>query len=362
MKVVTQDGPIINGVAGSSAKEVGPTSRERAISKFMEASKNSTQRIAASGESTMTNNAVELEPQALADSINNSTEAVDNSRHLDQSVSTEESQAPVTNEVIASSQEAEPVEPISNQYAMLARKEKALRAKAQATDAKLKAEREAFEIEKRAYQAKEQEYQTKYVPKDRLKSDLPSLLAEMGLSSEEISNVIYNAPKPEEVALNGKLSSFEKQIKELTEKLENQSKSYEEKEKQSYDQALNQIHYDTKRLVASDASFELIKETGSTQLVVDRIKEKFDTEGELLDIYEASMQIENELLEKYLKTSKLRKIQEKLGVKQEAPKLQAAAQAQSKAQPMKTLTNAVASSKKLSGRERAIKRFNGEQF
>jgi len=361
MKIEPKDGPTINSIAGSSPREIGQSARERAIAKFLESSKNSTQTITSSGESNTVSNAIPVEAPIPEVKVSDPSSImleggqIANSQETS-SVNKVDSQSP---EVKTSSEsKSDEGEPLSQQYALLARKEKALRAKAQAAEAASKAREEALRQKEEALRQKELEYASKYIPKDRIRSDLPSLLAELGLSSEDISNAVYNAPKPEEVALNNRLSSFEAKIKELTDKLESQSKSYEEREKASYDQAVATMHSDIKRLVASDPTFELIKETGSTQLVVDKITEKFDTEGELLDIHDAAMEVENELFERYLKASKLKKIQEKLGIKAEAPKSVTAPAPVQQSQPMKTLTNAVQPTKKLTARERAILAFN----
>ena len=359
MKVVPQAGPVM---AGNNVKEIGPSSRERALGAFMEGQRNSTQTIAADGTSKVTANTPVLNPTQVAPEEMSATQPA---RQIDDSVETPVEAAEP--EVKAAPEPKE--DPLSSQYALLARKERALRAKAQAEASRIKADREAFESEKRAMAAREQEIQSRYVDKNRLRSDLPNILAELGLSSQEISNIITNAPTQESVALNSKLSAYETQIKSLTDKLESMNKSYEDKERQSYDAALNQIHFDVKKLVSTDPSYELIKETGASKAVVTLIEKVYKgehpgladeyPEGTLLDLDTAAALVENELLDRYLKTSKLKKIQEKLSVKNNAAPSNAA-KVPGQSQPMKTLTNAVASSKKLSAKERAILAYKGQ--
>ena len=64
-----------------------------------------------------------------------------------------------------------PEDPISTQYANLARKEKALRARVMQQEQAIKAKEAAFLAKEEALKAKESEYQSKYISKDRLSQD-----------------------------------------------------------------------------------------------------------------------------------------------------------------------------------------------
>lgn len=353
MQVIAKDGPNVSNVGNATTKETGPSSRERAIAALLNADKNKTENFSAEGVKAKA--PLVEEPKVEESPVNSASEGLIS--NIEESTETVASPSEAVTE-------APKEDPISSQFAILARKEKALRAKSVAQEQAIKSREDALRAKEEAIKLKESEYQTRYVPKDRIRNDLPSLLAEAGLSSEEIGELISNAPSAEEVSRNSKFSSYDAKIKALEDKLEAATKSVEDRDKRSYDQALNQISNDVKKLVAVDPTYELIHSTGSVGDVVKLIQSTFDTEGTLLDIEDACAQVENELLEDILKVSRLKKIQDKLsaGTKPLATAPKASGAPLTQSQPMKTLTNATAAVNKLGARERAIRRFKGEQF
>src|ERR1700744_77539 len=88
-------------------------------------------------------------------------------------------------------------EPLSSQYAILARREKALRAERQ----KFLADKQAFDKAREdALKPKAPTFdESKYVSKDKLQEDPFSVLTDLGLSYEELTNKALNAPTPEQV-------------------------------------------------------------------------------------------------------------------------------------------------------------------
>lgn len=249
-------------------------------------------------------------------------------------------------------------DPLSTQYANLARKEKALRAKALQQEQSLKAKEAAIAAKEAELRAKEQEYQSKYIPKDKLTNDTLNALAEAGLTYDQITELMLNQQNPQkmqEIQLNKKL---EAKIQELEDKISKTQKSAEEQQTQAYKQAVNQIRNETKSLVEADPTFETIKATGSIDDVVQLIEETFKQEGVLLSVEDAAREVEEYLVEEAMKIAKLNKIQQRLAPapkpaepKQEPPKQQ---------QTLKTLTNSISSPEKLSARDRAILAFKGE--
>lgn len=249
-------------------------------------------------------------------------------------------------------------DPISTQYANLARKEKALRARALQQDQALKAKEAAIAAKEAELKAKESEYSNKYISKDRLSQDTLNALADAGLTYDQITELMLNQQDPQKVERQQYEKKLEAKIKDLEDKqLEIQRKA-ESQQTDAYKQAINQIKSDTKKLVFASPEFETIKETNSVDDVVELIERTFKQDGTLLTVEDAAKQVEDYLVEEAFKLTKLKKIQQRLApalkpaeVKQEPTK---------QPQTMKTLTNAVSSSGKLSTRDRAIAAFKGE--
>lgn len=260
-----------------------------------------------------------------------------------------------TAEVDASLEATKPKEePLSSQYANLARKEKALRAQARARQAEYDAQKAAIEAREAAMKAKEAEYQSSYVPKDKLKSDPFSVLSELGLSYDEITQLAMNAPKAEDVQRQRETDELRNEIKAI-------KQAQEDQQKQSYQQALNNITSEAQSLVRNDPNFETIRETGNVRLVTKLIERVFEKEGTLLTVEEAATEVEEELVNRALKMSRIGKIQQRLRSAQQAaaPKPQPEAPKQQQQPQLKTLTNAVSSSRPMSMRERAIAAMEG---
>lgn len=274
-------------------------------------------------------------------------------------------------EVPVAAEPAKPAEePLSAQYALLARKEKALRAKVQAQELALKAKEEAFVAREAAIKAKEAEYSSQYISKDRVKASPLEALNELGLSYDDLTNAAASAPSAEQMAFNKTVSALEAKIAKLEEGQNNSRKSFEEQQQASYTQALNSIKGETLKLVSSNPEFETIKETNSVQDVVDLIADTFKNgldearpKGTLLSVEEAAQMVEDYLVEEALKLSRIGKIQKRL---MPATPIAATTKSsvvenkQTQTPPMKTLTNAAASSRKLTPKERAILAFKGE--
>lgn len=249
-------------------------------------------------------------------------------------------------------------DPLSTQYAMLARKEKALRAKVQA----LQAEKDALKAQEEALKAKDAEYQTKFVPKDRLTNETLQVLSELGITYDQLTNLVLNAPKPEEMAFTAETRKLQAEIKAIKEAQEAAQKSATEQQERNYQAALNQLRADTKKLVESDSDFETIKETGSVDDVVELIERTFKEDGVLMTVEEAAREVENYLVEEALKLARLKKIQSKLAPSVEKKAAEPTKKATAPSQPStKTLTNAVGTSRPMTARERAIAAFEAKK-
>lgn len=254
-----------------------------------------------------------------------------------------------------------PAEPLSNQYAVLARKEKAARAKAlelQQREMMLKAREEAL---------KPQVDTSKYVDRSLLSDPQKAIkvLEENGLSYDQLTEAILNQASSQtpEAQIIQKLQA---RIDQLEEGLNKTNKSYEEQQKQQYDQAVSQIRNEVVQLINRNPDdFEAIRATRSVDDVVDLIKQTFEKDQILMTPEEAAQEIEEYLAEEAYRLSQLKKIQSRYR-SQVAPATAGAKPAapsnQPQKQPMKTLTNSVGSTRKLTARERAIAVFKGEKI
>lgn len=247
--------------------------------------------------------------------------------------------------------------PLSPHYALLARKEKALRVKAQ----ELKAREDSFRAKEEAVKSKEAEYQSKYIPKDRFTNDTLAALSEVGITYDQLTSLILNQPKPEDAAQNAAFHKLEAEIKALRDAQEASKKSYEDSQTNAYNQAVTQIRNETKQLVNSDPSFEVIKATNSVNDVVELIERTFKDDGVLLSVEEAAKEVEEYLMEEAYKLANLKKVQSKFKpatpTQTQAPKQQ---ETTKQPQPMKTLTNSASATRPLTARERAIAAFKGQ--
>lgn len=260
-------------------------------------------------------------------------------------------------------QAAEPAkakeDPLSTQYAILARKEKAIRAKVQ----ELKAKEDALKAQELASKDKSEPNQSRsddFDLKSRLVKDPMSVLNELGITYDQLTNSAAAQPTFEELRLSKLETELKAEIKALRDAQDNTKKSFEERDKQSYDQAISQITNEAKALVMSNPDFETIKETGSLNDVIDLIKQTFESDGILLTVEEAAREVEDHLVEEVMKTIKIKKIQQRLQPAAKASEAEKPQDQAPKSQTMKTLTNAVASTRPLTAKERAILAFRGE--
>lgn len=256
--------------------------------------------------------------------------------------------------------------PLSTQYAILARKEKALRLKVQ----ELKAKEEALKSQENAYKAKEQEYLNKYIPKDRLTQDPLSVLNEAGLTYDQLTQLLLaretQPQQTQSMPQNDPLvKKLEEEIKAIRQAQEDAQKKYVEDQNRAYQEALANMKRETEMLVKDSSDYELVRELGHTQDVVDLIEKTFKDEGILLSVEQAAREVEDYLVEEALKINRLKKVQSRLTPPTAAPKQEVSQQQQQTVKPneqptIKTLTNSVSTVGKLSARERAILAFKGE--
>lgn len=247
-------------------------------------------------------------------------------------------------------QEQKKDERLSSNFAALAKQTKALRA----AQEKFKKEREDWQSSRKA---EEEKYTSKdFISRERLLKEPTNVLQELGISQDQFANMALALPNEQQAAFNKLLA----RIDELEGRYKGVEEQFTQRDKQYYDQAVNQIKNEVKILVDSDAEYELIKETGSIDDVVKRIEETFEKQGIMLSVDEAAKQIEKELIEDAIKIAGLKKVKEKLSPAQIQQQ-----QTNQQQQPIRTLTqdlSASASKPTLSAkirRDRAIMRAQG---
>lgn len=270
---------------------------------------------------------------------------------------------------------AKPEDPLSSQYAILARKEKALRAKAQSQEQAYKAREAAMAAREEAIKAKEAEFQTGYIAKSRLNEDALGVLAEAGISYDQLTEKALSQ-QTQDPATRAALKRLEDQVAEQRKVIEDSQKRNEDAQKSQYSNAINQIRNDVTALVKTSDDFEVVRETQSIGDVVELIEKTFHEglgddypKGTILDVETAARMVEEHLVEEAAKLYRLKKLQSKYGQKPAAapavPKTEMKPAAtpeapKASAAPAKTLTNQMSTQRKLTAKERAILAFKGE--
>lgn len=251
--------------------------------------------------------------------------------------------------------------PLSSQYAILARKEKALRAQAQKQQQELKAERERIASERQSWQEEKQKYETEYIPKSKLKERTLESLAEAGVTYEEVTQRQIEAGEVSPT-VKAYLERLEARIAKQDDELTSFRKAGEEQQGEAYKAAIRQIRQDASALVKDNPDYETIRATNSTRDVVELIELTWKEEQRVMSVEEAAGLVEDHLLEEIDRLTNLEKVKKRKQTQNasgEAPQTQPP-NSNKQPQPMKTLTNAAASTRKLSAKERAILAFKGE--
>lgn len=250
---------------------------------------------------------------------------------------------------------------ISRKYAQLARQEKAFRDKVRQQEQAYK--QRLAELEQKQQVKQPEVDMTKYRSIDQIKQDALQVLADAGVSYEELTQQILNQT-PRDPRMDKEVSELRQQIQELKQAKDDAKKWQEEQQTQQYQAAVKQIENDVKSLINSDPNFETIKATKSSKDVVDLITETYHKDGILMTVEEAAQQVEDYLVDEALKFTQINKIKQKLAAssatKQQAKPEQTPGKTDPKQPQMKTLTNQTGVSRQLSAKERAILAFKGE--
>lgn len=257
--------------------------------------------------------------------------------------------------------EAPKENPLSAQYAQLARKEKAMRLEAQ----KLKAERDAFKAEQEALKPapKAPLDESKYIAREKLRENALAILAEEGISYDSLTQQALNAPTPDQIEFQQTIRELRNQIKELKDGQDGVKKTFEEREAAGYQQAIAQIRNDVNSLVKQGDTYEMIRAARASGDVVELIERTFKEgmdddrpKGTLLSVEEAAEIVEKHLEEEAYKLAKSKKIQARFKPAEVTPAAPAktADASTPKQSQVKTLTNSISSSRQYTPKERAL--------
>lgn len=260
---------------------------------------------------------------------------------------------------------ATPENPPSNsQLAILARKERAIRAQLQQQKQAVETERQQWQSEKSQLEQRLKDLETASIPRTSLKQAALEAVAKGELSYDEITQEMMNPTDPRVTAT---IRSLEQRLIEQDKRLAAYEKTTQDASNQQYQAAIRQIETDVNNLVKQDASFEAIRFTKSQKDVVDLIEQTYKEEGYVMSVEEASQEVENYLVEEASKLARLEKIKKRISPDPSPTKTGSVNQGQKadtninkQPQQMKTLTNASSGSRKLSNRERAMLAFKNE--
>lgn len=239
----------------------------------------------------------------------------------------------------------EVTQPLSPQFAALAKAKRALQE-----------ERKALDAEKAALKQNTGFNADEYVSKSDLKARRLSVLHELGVTNDQLTEDLLSQQNEQSPAL----AKLEAKLSAVEERLENQNKTQAQREEAAQEQALDQMEREASKLMAQGDEYEMVRETGSIKEVRRLIKETFLKTGEVLDIEEALQLVEDELIEDSLKIARIKKVQSKLTPA--LPQQSQPQQTNSNVRVMRTLTNRDGASVPSSARDRAMAAFHGRKL
>ncbi len=227
----------------------------------------------------------------------------------------------------------EATQPLSPQFAALAKQRRALQQ-----------ERQQLDKEKADYAASKQDVES--VPLAKLKSNAMRTLIELGIPYEQLTKEIMadqDGYNPEIQALKDKIAALETGIdKKLTDR--------EQQQKQA---ALSEMKREASEIVNADPKLMALKDDEAIDQVIEYIEQKYLSTGEVMDVRVACQKINQWLIEDAKRRSKWLQAEEGVTPQQLPP------QPQQQQRQMRTLTNRDTASVPLDKKARAIMAFKG---
>jgi hypothetical protein len=226
----------------------------------------------------------------------------------------------------------ESTQPISPQFAALAKQRRALQVK----------EREIAEREAKLNNPPENSGD--YLSKADLLAN-PLKIFDAGLTYDQLTEAILK----NQGGITPEIQSLKEELKRVKEDV---NKTLTDRDEQAEKQVLAEMKREAQSLIQSGDDYEMVRETGSLPHVMDLIHRTYKQTGEVLSVQEALNLVETDLITETLKVANLKKVQSKL-----AP--QPVQQPQSQGKQMRTLTNRDGAGIPLDRRARAIAAMNG---
>lgn len=207
----------------------------------------------------------------------------------------------------------------------------------------------ALAKQKRALQLERAEFdKLKNAPNElveRLKTQPLKVLQEHGVTYDQLTEAILN-----DGGVNPEIEELKKEIKALKEGVD---KSFETRETQAEEAALTEMLYEAEGLAKEGETYEFIREQNAYDKVLRLIHKTYKDTGRVMDVSQAMDKVEADLFKEAERLANLSKVRAKFGQPPAAP-----LQSQQPKQ-MKTLTARDSASSQMSSRQRAIAAFNG---
>lgn len=227
----------------------------------------------------------------------------------------------------------EATQPLSPQFAALAKQKRALQVK----------ERELADREKALSANSSMTDQSELIA--RLKAQPLSVLQEHGVTYDQLTEAILSG----QGGVNPEIQALREEIKALKEGVD---KTFSTKEEQAEEAALTEMLYEAENLAKEGDAYEMIREQNAYDRVLRHIHSTYKQTGRVLDVSEAMQLIEDQLLGDAEKLARIGKVQSRIAPSPAQP-------LQSQQKQMRTLTARDSSVAPMSARQRALAAFNG---
>lgn len=178
----------------------------------------------------------------------------------------------------------------------------------------------------------------------KLKSQPLQVLQEHGVTYDQLTEAILA-----DGGSNQELQALKDELKALKEDV---NKTFTTKEEQAEESALTEMLYEAENLAKEGDAFEMIREQNAYEKVLRLIHSTYKKTGRVLDTQDAMNRVESQLLKDAERLARIKKVQDRM-----APQPQAPLPLQPK--QMRTLTARDSASNSMSAKARAIAAFNG---
>jgi hypothetical protein len=148
--------------------------------------------------------------------------------------------------------------------------------------------------------------------KDRLLQDPAGTLQQEGLTYEQLTQLMVNAPSPEVQ----RMSQLERDLTERLARMEGQLKANEEGQLAA---TMRQISQDVSGLIKRSEDYPFIQQTGSEEDVAEYIRAEYEKSGTLLSTEDACKAFEEDLMAQYRKVFESDKVKARLAPKADDP-------------------------------------------